>query len=50
MPAWVAESNDDSGKTAVKNQTFGIKYQLGGVYEAFTFANKYYTEIKINID
>lgn len=50
MPAWVETANDDNGTTAVKNKTYGIKYQLGGVYDAFTFTNKYYTEIKININ
>jgi hypothetical protein len=49
MPAWVETANDNVGTTAVKNKTYGIKYQLGGVYDAFTFENKYYTEIKINI-
>jgi hypothetical protein len=49
MPAWVETVNDDNGTTAVINKTYGIKYQLGGVYDAFTFFNKYYTEIKINI-
>jgi hypothetical protein len=49
MPAWVETANDSDGTKAVKNKTYGIKYQLGGVYDAFTFTNKYYTEIKINI-
>ena len=42
--------NDDNGSTAVPGKTYGIKYQLGGIYEAFTFENNYYTEIKININ
>ncbi|GHT02203.1 hypothetical protein AGMMS49525_05340 [Bacteroidia bacterium] len=50
MPAWVEAANDDAGTTAVKNKTYGIKYQLGGVYDAFTFTNRYYTEIKINVN
>jgi hypothetical protein len=50
LPKWIETSNDDSGVSAVKNKTYGIKYQLGGVYDAFTFTNKYYTEIKININ
>jgi hypothetical protein len=49
IPAWIEATNDDDGTTAVKNKTYGIKYQLGGVYDAFTFTNKYYTEIKLNI-
>lgn len=50
LPDWIETANDDIGTTAVKNKTYGIKYQLGGVYDAFTFTNKYYTEIKININ
>jgi hypothetical protein len=50
IPAWVETANDDDGTTAARNKTYGIKYQLGGVYDAFTFTNKYYTEIKININ
>jgi hypothetical protein len=49
LPDWIETTNDDSGTTAVRKKTYGIKYQLGGVYEAFTFTNHYYTEIQINI-
>jgi hypothetical protein len=50
LPGWVQTVNDDNGTTAVKGKTYGIKYQLGGVHEAFTFANNYSTEIKITIN
>ncbi|GHV64021.1 hypothetical protein FACS1894199_01290 [Bacteroidia bacterium] len=50
LPAWVEEANDDNGSTAIDEKTFGIKYQLGGVFGAFTFDNNYYAEIKISIN
>jgi hypothetical protein len=49
IPQWVEEKNDSFGTTPVKGKTYGIKYQILGVYEAFTISNNYYTEIKINI-
>ena len=51
-PDWVDEVNDDDGSTAAEGKTYGIKYQIDGVFEAFIFddKNKYYTEIKININ
>lgn len=49
IPSWIETVNDDNGEFANRGQTFGIKYQLVGVYDAFTFSNKYFTEIKINI-
>lgn len=48
-PNWVIESNDDEGVAAVKHKTYGIKFQVEGVNEAFTFDNDHYAEIKINI-
>ena len=50
LPQWIEDANDDNGTTAVKNKTYGIKYQFGGVFDAFTRKNDYYTEIKININ
>jgi hypothetical protein len=49
LPGWVQTVNDDVGTTAAAGKTYGIKYQLGGVHDAFTFANSYYTAIKINV-
>lgn len=49
LPAWVNNVNDDDGSKSLENKTYGIKYQIQGIYEAFTFSNNYYTEIKINI-
>jgi len=50
LPQWIEEVNDDDGVKAVHGKTYGIKYQLGGIFDAFTFTNNYYTEIKININ
>lgn len=49
IPEWVDIVNDDDGTYPIENKTFGIKYQIYGVYEAFTRKNNYYTEIKILI-
>ena len=51
-PDWVERVNDDDGSTPAKGKTYGIKYQINGVFKAFTFddEDKYYTEIKININ
>jgi hypothetical protein len=49
IPKWVDEINDNDGTTAVPGKTYGIKYQISGIYKAFTFKTDYYTEIKINI-
>ena len=49
-PAWIDEVNDNDGTTAAKGKTYGIKYQLDGIYDAFTQENKYYMEFKININ
>ncbi|HOK39344.1 MAG TPA: hypothetical protein PLC87_11835 [Bacteroidales bacterium] len=50
IPPWVEDINDDDGVAPVKGKTYGIKYQIYGVYEAFTISNDYYTEIKIKIN
>jgi len=49
IPQWVEEVNDEIGLTAIEGKTFGIKHQIHGVYEAFTFNNNIYTDISINI-
>jgi len=49
LSAWIETANDNDGTTAAKGKTYGIKYQIEGVFDAFTFNNDYYTEIKINI-
>jgi hypothetical protein len=49
IPEWVEEVNDNNGITAVPGKTYGIKYQINGIYKAFTYKTAYYTEIKINI-
>ncbi len=50
IPEWVDMVNDDVGTKPVSGKTYGIKYQIYGVYEAFTISNDYYTEIKIKIN
>lgn len=49
IPNWAEDTNDDDGSRPLKGKTFGIKYQINGIYEAFTITDDYYTEIKINI-
>lgn len=50
VPNWVEQSNDDEGSEPIEGKTYGIKHQLLGVYDAFTFKDDFYTEIKININ
>jgi len=47
IPQWVNDVNDDDGSYAIPQKTYGIKYQIHGVYEAFTFNNDCYTDIKV---
>jgi len=49
IPQWVEKVNDDNGSFAVSGKTYGIKYQIQGVYEAFTYDNDCYAEIKVFI-
>lgn len=48
-PQWVDQVNDDDGSKPIIEKTYGIKYQIEGVQEAFTFDNEFYTKITINI-
>lgn len=50
IPQWVEDINDDDGSEHVEGKTYGIKHQVHGVYEAFTFKDNSYTEIIININ
>jgi len=50
IPQWVEDINDSIGSIPVNGKTYGIKYQIHGIYEAFTISNNYYTEIKIKIN
>lgn len=50
FPDWIEMVNDDEGDIAVEGKTYGIKYQLGGVFDAFTFTDKHYAEIQVNIN
>ena len=54
VPKWVELMNDNEGLDINANEamgkTYGIKYLINGVYEAFTHQNDFYTEVKININ
>jgi hypothetical protein len=50
IPQWVEYINDSIGILPLKGKTYGIKYQIHGIYEAFTIKSNNYTEIKININ
>jgi hypothetical protein len=50
MPQWVSEVNDDEGLTPVADKTFGIKYLVEGIYDAYIQkGNKNYTTMKFNL-
>ena len=49
LPQWVNESNDNVGERALMGKTYGFKYLIDGVYEAFTYKSKMYSEIKISV-
>lgn len=50
IPHWVEDVNDDDGSEHIEGKTYGIKHQIHGIYEAFTFTDNSYTEIIININ
>ncbi|MDR1897729.1 MAG: hypothetical protein LBR10_13155 [Prevotellaceae bacterium] len=50
MPQWVNEVNDSIGAAPLPGKIYGIKYLFNGIYDAFTFDNNLYTEIKIQIN
>lgn len=53
IPAWAEECNDDNGigiNSSTMDKTFGIKYLIGGVYDAFSFKTNSYTTVKLNIN
>ncbi|GBU08788.1 hypothetical protein AwDysgo_21190 [Bacteroidales bacterium] len=54
VPEWVEEMNDNEGldinKDEAMNKTYGIKYLVNGIYEAFTQHSDFYSEIKISIN
>ncbi|MDR0811080.1 MAG: hypothetical protein LBN23_02220 [Paludibacter sp.] len=50
FPQWIIDANDDEGLSAVADKTFGIKYLVEGVYEAYNFTgNTIYTTMKFNL-
>ncbi|MBQ6083838.1 MAG: hypothetical protein IJK92_05750 [Bacteroidales bacterium] len=52
-PKWAESSNDNYGGSPLEGKTYGLKYQIDGLYEAFTKdmkdVQKYYNEIIIKI-
>lgn len=50
VPSWVEVMNDNYGNEPIPGQTFGIKQQILGVFEAFTLRQNYYSTITININ
>ncbi|NDV65646.1 hypothetical protein [Bacteroides sp. 224] len=54
IPEWVEQITDSEGldinANGAINKTYGFKYLINGVYEAFTQQNNSYTEIKISIN
>jgi hypothetical protein len=53
LPDWVSEINDDEGLDIYKdnaiNKTFGIKYLVGGIYEAYQMRGNIITTMKFNL-
>ncbi len=52
VPAWVDDISDGSGINinAAANKTYGFKYLVYGIYEAFTKDSPYCADIKVNIN
>ena len=50
LPQWIEEANDTDGSQPELGKTYGIKFLIAGIFEGFTLKDKYYTEIKININ
>jgi len=50
FPQWIADVNDEDGSSAVADKTFGIKYLVEGIYEAYIYkGNTIYTTMKFNL-
>lgn len=49
LPEWVVTTNDEDGVSAISDKTYGIKYQVNGLRDAFVKNVSSITEIKINI-
>lgn len=53
IPEWVELINDNQGIEINKetmDKTYGIKYLIQGIHDAYTFDNDSYTKIQININ
>jgi len=53
LPNWIIDFNDDIGTdinaTGAMGKTYGLKYLIGGVYDAYTMDSNTYAEIIISI-
>jgi hypothetical protein len=54
LPTWIEEYNDEIGEDinadGAMNKTYGIKYLIGGVYDAYTKDDAVWAEFKITIN
>lgn len=52
IPPWVDDLNDDLGIdiNAIANKTFGFKYLVNGIYDAFTINGACCLEIKVKVN
>ncbi len=52
LPSWVNEITDNEGLDVGRapNKTYGFKYLVEGIYEAFTIDGFYSAEIKVNVN
>ena len=53
LPSWIEEINDNDGigiNGTNSLKTYGIKYLLSGIYEAFTKDGEVYSELVVNIN
>jgi hypothetical protein len=54
VPQWVEEVTDEDGldihAPGAMDKTYGFKYLIQGIYEAYTKESDFYTDIRININ
>ena len=53
LPNWIEDMNDEDGidilSPGAMSKTYGIKYSLGGIFDAFTMQDSTYAEFNISI-
>ncbi|MBO7463174.1 MAG: hypothetical protein J6T96_11325 [Bacteroidales bacterium] len=52
IPQWISDFNDDNGLdiNSTLSKTYGLKTIVGGIFEAFSYKQKYYTELSIDVN